>query len=230
MWTRKTNAIISILTFLTGRTAFPDFSLIFPKKRTFFSDFSLKSKNQALIASFSRCATNPDISILSQPISNVPTCSVWWTPCWKLGQLLFKTFFFRIKAWNELNINIRSSTSFLGFKNAVLKEIRSLPSSVFAVHICLLGLKFSTRFRMSFSRLQAHKFKHNFQETLDPFCNCWLDIETKAHFFLYYYNFMHLCQTRLNSPSQINHGTLKWKSPNWYIIVCKFQWKGLRKL
>ena len=30
-----------------------------------------------------------------------------------------------------------------------------------------------------------HKFKHSFQDTLNPFCSCGLDVEINTHFFLY---------------------------------------------
>ena len=46
-------------------------------------------------------------------------------------------------------------------------------------------MKYPTRLRLSLRHLREHKFKHAFQDTLDPFCSCGLDVETNTHFFLY---------------------------------------------
>ena len=56
-----------------------------------------------------------------------------------------------------------------------------------------LGVRFLTRLKISFNHLRKRKFKHNFQETFDLLCNCRLDIETTANFFLHCHKFMHKC-------------------------------------
>ena len=38
---------------------------------------------------------------------------------------------------------------------------------------------------LSVSHLQEHKFKHSFQDTLNPICNCGNDVESAIHFFLH---------------------------------------------
>ena len=35
------------------------------------------------------------------------------------------------------------------------------------------------------AKLREHKFKHSFQDTLNPFCSCGLGVETNTHFLLY---------------------------------------------
>ena len=35
------------------------------------------------------------------------------------------------------------------------------------------------------SHLREHKFKHNFQDCLNPVCSCGLDIESTSHFLLH---------------------------------------------
>ena len=35
------------------------------------------------------------------------------------------------------------------------------------------------------SHLREHKFKHNFQDCLNPICSCGLDIEPTSHFILH---------------------------------------------
>ena len=47
------------------------------------------------------------------------------------------------------------------------------------------GIKLFTRLRLGLSHLREHKFKHSFQDTINPFCNCGQDIESATHFFLH---------------------------------------------
>ena len=39
--------------------------------------------------------------------------------------------------------------------------------------------------RLGMSHLREHKFKHNFQDCLNPICSCALDIESTSHFLLH---------------------------------------------
>ena len=39
-------------------------------------------------------------------------------------------------------------------------------------------------FLIGMSHLREHKFKHNFQDCLNPICSCDLDIESTSHFLL----------------------------------------------
>ena len=48
---------------------------------------------------------------------------------------------------------------------------------------------------MIFSHLRDHKFKHSFQDTINPLCTCSLEAETTNHFILhcpYYENERHI--------------------------------------
>ena len=62
--------------------------------------------------------------------------------------------------------------------------IRPSPNRVFNCHNCK-GIKYLTILHLGLSHLREHKFKHSFQDTLNPFCSCSLDVETDMHFFLY---------------------------------------------
>ena len=52
-----------------------------------------------------------------------------------------------------------------------------------------LGVKYLTRLRIGFSHLKEHKFKHNFQDSIDPMCSCSSGIEATIDFFLHCANF-----------------------------------------
>ena len=45
-----------------------------------------------------------------------------------------------------------------------------------------MGIKLVTRLHLGLSHLHEHKFKHIFQDTLNPLCNCGMDFESSTHF------------------------------------------------
>ena len=96
----------------------------------------------------------------------------------------FKKIFHSVIEWNKLDPNLWSAASLSVFKKNLLKFIRSSPNSVFNCHNCK-GIKYLTRLCLGLSYLREHKFKHSFQNTLNPFCSCGLDVETNTHFFFF---------------------------------------------
>ena len=44
--------------------------------------------------------------------------------------------------------------------------------------------KVLTRLRLGLSHLCEHKFKHSFQDTLNPLCSCGKEVETTFHFVI----------------------------------------------
>ena len=81
----------------------------------------------------------------------------------------FKNSFVRpaITEWNKLDCYIRNADSFKVFKKRLLGFIRPMPNSIYNIHNPL-GVKYLTRLRIGFSHLKEHKFKHNFQDSIDP--------------------------------------------------------------
>ena len=61
--------------------------------------------------------------------------------------------------------------------------MKSSENSVFAIHDNN-GIKLLTCLRLNFSKLNEHKFRHNFLDTLNPMCSCGSEPETTAHFLL----------------------------------------------
>ena len=43
--------------------------------------------------------------------------------------------------------------------------------------------------RLGLSHLADHKFRHNFQDCLNPICSCGQEIETTSHFLLHCLNY-----------------------------------------
>ena len=89
-----------------------------------------------------------------------------------------------ILEWNKLDPSLRNSASYNVFNNSILIFIRSSPNNIFQSHNPK-GIKLVTRLRLGLRHLRGHKFKHSFQDTLNPSCSCGHDIETISHYFLY---------------------------------------------
>ena len=82
--------------------------------------------------------------------------------------------------WNNLDPNLRNSKSISVFKEKILNFIRPSPNSFFDIHNPK-GIKLVARLRLGLSHLREHKFKHIFQDTINPLCNLW----SATHFFLH---------------------------------------------
>ena len=89
----------------------------------------------------------------------------------------------------KLSLEIRNSESYSVFKRSLLEFIRTIPNSVLGV-ANIYGMKLLTRLRVDLSHIRKHKFRHNFQDTINPLCSCSLEIESTSHFFLRHQNFI----------------------------------------
>ena len=74
-----------------------------------------------------------------------------------------------INEWNELDPNIRTSSSYNIFRNVLLIFIRPVEWKVFNI-IDSLGIKILTRVRLGFSHLRKPKLRNDFKDTLNPLC------------------------------------------------------------
>ena len=91
-----------------------------------------------------------------------------------------------------INLSLQNSCSIEIFKRALLSFIRPKPAEVYKVHHPK-GLKLLTRLRFGLSHLSEHKFRHNFNDTIDPFCLCGTNsLETSQHFLLHCPTYAHL--------------------------------------
>ena len=86
--------------------------------------------------------------------------------------------------WNKIDETIRKSTSLSFFKSSLLRFIRPSIRPIYNIHNPK-GLKLLTRLRLGLSHLREHKFRHNFQDTINPLCFCDLEIEDTSHFLLH---------------------------------------------
>ena len=97
----------------------------------------------------------------------------------------FKNSFFpsTVLEWNKLSPEIKNSESVHIFKKKIKKCVSIDKCSIFNIHDPK-GIKLLTRLRVGLSHLREHKFRHNFQNTLNPLCSCNLEPETTSHYLL----------------------------------------------
>ena len=79
----------------------------------------------------------------------------------------------------QLELQLRNIESINTFKSSV----RPRKISVFAVRN-INGVKLLTRLRFDFSHLNEHKFRHNFNDIINPMCSCCREPETTLHYLL----------------------------------------------
>ena len=120
--------------------------------------------------------------------SNIPTfyCR---TDCFK-----YSFFPSTLKDWFNLDASIRNSESIAIFQSRLLSLIRPSQSNVYNI-FDPIGLKLLTRLRLGFSHLNEHKFRHNFQDSLNPLCLCSLEIEDTIHYLLHCQYFLSIVLT-----------------------------------
>ena len=87
------------------------------------------------------------------------------------------------------------------------------PREVYLIAIIRKGVGFWKRLRLGLSHLREHKFKHNFQNCLNPLCSCGLEIESTSQILLHcpiFRNDRHtLLSTLTNIGSKLNRTTKK---------------------
>ena len=103
----------------------------------------------------------------------------------------FKNTFFPSTTieWNKLEWKIKNSERIETFKKRILSFIGSSPNSTFNCHNPK-GIKLLSRLRLGLSHLREHKFKHSFQDSLNPFCNCGEgEVKTSSHHLFHCSNY-----------------------------------------
>ena len=87
-----------------------------------------------------------------------------------------------IREWNKLDPDKRSCLSYDTFHKARLNFIRPSENKIFNIDD-QVGIELLAKLRLGFSHLCEHKFRHNFEGTLNPLCSYSTDAETTVHFF-----------------------------------------------
>ena len=90
-----------------------------------------------------------------------------------------------------------------------------------------LGVVYLTRLRVGFSHLNEHKFRHNFLDTLDPFCSCRSgDVENTLHFLLHCPNYTDARLVLFNDLKDLSVSVLPYAGNT----LCKILLYGISQL
>ena len=111
-------------------------------------------------------------------------------PIFRCRKDCFKYSFFpsTLRDCFNLDDNIRNSESISVFKNSLLLFIRPVQKSIFNIRDPK-GLKLLTSLRSGFSHLNEHRFRHNFENCVNPSCSCSLEDEDTLHYLLHCHHF-----------------------------------------
>ena len=85
--------------------------------------------------------------------------------------------------WNKVDPEIIKSSFVSVLKKKLFSQIRPPANSVYGIHNPK-GIAFLTQLRMGLRKLNFHKFKHNFKDTINPMCPVNDGIEDTEHFLL----------------------------------------------
>ena len=89
-----------------------------------------------------------------------------------------------LSEWNKFDPEIRLAPSVAVFKKQLLSIIRRPAKSFFGIH-GPIGLSHLCQLRVALSKLNFHKFKHNFRDTINLLCPSNDGIEDTEHFLLF---------------------------------------------
>ena len=81
-----------------------------------------------------------------------------------------------VKDWNKLDSIIRNAKTRTSYQKMLLNFIRPKGNSTCKIYDPL-GIKLFTRLQVGFSHISG-KFRHNFADSLNPLCSCYLKTET----------------------------------------------------
>ena len=97
----------------------------------------------------------------------------------------FKSTFYPhcLSEWNVLETETRLAPSVAIFKKKMLLKIRPHGKPIYGIHDPK-GLSYLTQLRVGLSKLNFHKFKHNFKDTTKPMCLTNDGIEDTEHVLL----------------------------------------------
>ena len=111
--------------------------------------------------------------------------------------------------WNQLHVKLRKSESLPFFRNALLTVGWPTAKPVYNIHNPI-GLKLLTKLRLGLSHLNEHKFKHDFQDCINPLCTCSSEIESLSHFFLRCHYFTSIRSTLFSELQSIDANIVKF--------------------
>ena len=121
----------------------------------------------------------------------------------KLAITFTKVRFSRVLLLNNLDHDLKNTESYTLFHSSILKFIRPSPNSFYGCQNIMV-IKLVTRLRLGLSLLREHKFRHSFQDTLNPLRNYGMDFESSTHFLLQFPSYINERCTLMSNLNRIN--------------------------
>ena len=109
--------------------------------------------------------------------------------------------------WNLLEKSVQDSPSLAVFNSKLLRIIRPAKNPVYNIHD-IFGIKLLTRLRVSFSPLNEHRFRHNF----DCLSICGTGKEDNEHYLLHCPQFTTQRQDLLGQVSDVGYDVASMNS------------------
>ena len=81
----------------------------------------------------------------------------------------------------------------LPIRKPLIQRIHPKCSSVFNI-LDPIGIKLLTRLRTDLCHLRDHKFRHNFNDTVNPLCSCNIEAESTKRYLLHCLFYIDLCK------------------------------------
>ena len=105
--------------------------------------------------------------------------------------------------WNKSDQDICNAESYALFRKYLLNFIRPEAYNIFNLHNAN-GIKFLTRLQVGFSHLKESKFRHNFEDVINPLYSCGNFVKSTTHFFLHCTHFSNQRLTLINKTKDID--------------------------
>ena len=122
---------------------------------------------------------------------------MWWIPTDRLVKRAKKKYLKTFDIWhlNKLDPGDRKVETYSLFRKNLLAFIRPAEDSIYSIYD-LLRIKLLHRLRLEFSDLRKHKFRHNFADTMNPLCSCYLETDSTESYITRCHNYA-TCRTIL---------------------------------
>ena len=124
-----------------------------------------------------------------------------------------KTYYFKnshipyvVTEWNKLSSEIHNSTFYQQFRKSLLPSIKPTWSTLCSIYHPV-DVKLLVRLRFGFSHLCEHKFRLNFQDTLNPLCSCSPESERTSHYLLCCHKVSTACSALMKDLNLIDPNT-----------------------
>ena len=88
------------------------------------------------------------------------------------------------------------------FENRLLSLICLVQKGVFNIYDPK-GLILLTRLSLGFSHLNKHRFRHNFENCINPSCSCTLVTEDALHYLVHWHHFLQYRLDLMNSVKSV---------------------------